>query len=227
MATTLELDVDLPTPTELREVKLVMPALEVFDEETTLMSSEKVVRASQVNIFTQLLTYGIKTVDNQGPIYVWQVVYYADQLLKVTSSVIDASDENKAEHSISVSVITAMHDDLIAREFDKLHTKPTLSIATMVDPRLKKCGFSHAQQRVDAEELLREQVRTLSFSGSAVARPTSAAEQGTAKRSILDDLHARIAAAEMESSSFESGEDEVTNYLREPHQPTKSDPLAW
>ena len=120
-----------------------------------------------------------------------------------------------------------MRDDLIAREFDKLHTKSTLSIATMVDPRLKKCGFSHAEQRVVAEELLREQVRTLSVSGPIVATLTSAAKQGTAKSSILDDLQARVAAAEMESSSFESGEDEVTNYLREPHQPTKSDPLAW
>ena len=43
---------NLPTPAELREVKLVMPALAVFDEVTTLMSSEKVVRASQVNIFS-------------------------------------------------------------------------------------------------------------------------------------------------------------------------------
>lgn len=120
-----------------------------------------------------------------------------------------------------------MHDDLIAREFDKLHTKLTLSIATMVDPRLKKCGFSHAQQRDDAEELLREQVRTLSLSGPAVTTPSSAAEEGTAKPSILDDLQARVAAAEMESSSIDSGEDEVTNYLREPHQPNKSDPLAW
>ena len=120
-----------------------------------------------------------------------------------------------------------MRDDLIAREFDKLHTKSTLSIATMVDPRLKKCGFSNAEQRVVAEELLREQVRTLSVSGPVVATLTSAAKQGTAKSSILDDLQARVAAAEMESSSFESGEDEVTNYLREPHQPTKSDPLAW
>lgn len=120
-----------------------------------------------------------------------------------------------------------MHDDLIAREFDKLHTKLTLSIATMVDPWLKKCGFSHAQQRDDAEELLREQVRTLSLSGPAVTTPSSAAEEGSAKPSILDDLQARVAAAEMESSSIDSGEDEVTNYLREPHQPNKSDPLAW
>jgi len=75
---------------------------------------------------------------------------------------------------------------------------------------------------------LREEVRKFSYSGSAATRHNPAAEQGSAtKPSILDDLQAPVAVAEMEAGSLLSGEDEVTNYLREPHPPANSDPLAW
>ena len=79
-----------------------------------------------------------------------------------------------------------MYNDMIARQFHLLHENSTLCVATMVDPRLKKCGFANAEPRAAAEFLLRKQVNELQFVGSRYQPPNPAVEPQPSTSSVLD-----------------------------------------
>ena len=134
-----------------------------------------------------------------------------------------------------------MHTEMIQRGFDKFSSNVTLSLAAMVDPRMRDVAIKDKEAFAAAKNLLFEEASAIqlehepaseSHSINPLGQSDSIAEENLDNEedeSILSELKAEAAASIRANrvTSKISSHDEVRAYLSVPNIVIGKDPLKW
>lgn len=198
-------------------IEKVVPILQIFDDVTVEISSEKNVTLSKVIVFCRILKR--------------QMTQYLNELDKHSLSV-----ENDTPSCVRKLLMTI--NEQCQKRFNNLEKNCLYAESTILDPRFKSKGFREEQNFKTAFDSLKHKVA--SMAQTKTTQPTRTASASAVEEvlpstsSAAEDKRRRfwdVFDSEMESlvpqNTTAAGIVELNQYLNEPLLNRSGDPLLW